>query len=161
MTAEPGKRKCSCFCLPRQKRFFRAFWAKNGQNTVKSGFGAGDQPLRSPIFCVQAPETGNNAGVLFAFLCSVKKEQKGVGGGTRILTQFVYFAVNQILHINFQKELDVGAVSTNKQNTKRLSKCYKRQAKNQKLPYPVRHIHLSRYPGRRIPALRSRGYGWK
>ena len=70
------------FCLPQQKRFFLAFWAKNGQNTVKSGFGAVDQPLRSPIFCVQAPETGNNAGVLFTFLCSVKKEQKGVGGRT-------------------------------------------------------------------------------
>ena len=78
----PLRHQRNLFCLPQQKRFFLAFWAKNGQNTVKSGFGAVDQPLRSPIFCVQAPETGNNAGVLFAFLCSVKKEQKGVGGRT-------------------------------------------------------------------------------
>ncbi len=30
------------FCLPRQERFFLAFWAKNEQNTVKSGFEAVD-----------------------------------------------------------------------------------------------------------------------
>ena len=89
MGATPWRFKSSCphhqrnlFCLPRQKRFFLAFWGKNGQNTVKSGFGAGDQPLRSPIFCFQQPETAENAGVLFAFLCSAKKEQKGVGGRT-------------------------------------------------------------------------------
>ena len=50
---------------------------------MKSGFGAGDWLLRSPIFCVQGSKTAENAGVLFAFLCSVKKEQKGVGGKTR------------------------------------------------------------------------------
>ena len=49
----------------------------------KSGFDAVDWLLRSPIFCFQRQEQPENAGVLFAFLCSVKKEQKGVGGGSR------------------------------------------------------------------------------
>ncbi|MBR5409846.1 MAG: hypothetical protein IK104_04175, partial [Clostridia bacterium] len=70
------------FCLPRQKRFFLAFWAKNRQNTVKSGFGAVDQSLWSPFFCVQRLEQPENAGVLFAFLCSAKNEQKVIGGRT-------------------------------------------------------------------------------
>ena len=71
------------FCLPRQKGFFLAFWGKNGLNMGKSGFDAVDWLLRSPIFCFQRQEQPENAGVLFAFLCSVKKEQKGVGGGSR------------------------------------------------------------------------------
>ena len=79
----PRTIKETSFVYHRQKRFFLAFWAKNGQNTVKSGFGAGDQLLQSPFFCVQAAETAENAGVLFAFLCSAKKEQKCLGGGSR------------------------------------------------------------------------------
>ena len=50
---------------------------------MKSGFGAVDRLLRSPIYCFQGSKTVKDAGVLFAFLCSVKKEQKGVGGKTR------------------------------------------------------------------------------
>ncbi len=42
--------KRNLFCLPRQERFFLAFWAKYRGNIEKSGFGAGDRLLRSPIF---------------------------------------------------------------------------------------------------------------
>ena len=75
------------FCLPRQERFFLAFWAEKGQNTVKSGFGAVDRLLRSPIYCFQGSKTVKDDGVLFEFLCSVKKEQKGLGGRTRTLIE--------------------------------------------------------------------------
>jgi hypothetical protein len=43
---------------------------------MKSGFGAVDRLLRSPIFCFQQPETAENAGVLFAFLYSYKERTK-------------------------------------------------------------------------------------
>ena len=68
--------KRNVFCLPRQKAFFSAFWAKIGQNQAKQGFGAVDRLLRSPIFCFRRQEKPENAGVLFAFLCSVKKTKK-------------------------------------------------------------------------------------
>ena len=74
--------KRNLFCLPGQERVLLAFWAKIGHITVKSGFGAVDRLLRSLFFCVQAPKTAENAGVLFAFLCSAKKEQKCFGGRT-------------------------------------------------------------------------------
>ena len=81
--SHPLRHQRNLFCLPRQKGFFLAFWGKNGLNMGKSGFDAVDWLLRSPIFCFQRQEQPENAGVLFAFLCSVKKEQKGVGGGSR------------------------------------------------------------------------------
>ena len=77
--------KETSFVYHDKRGFSLLFGRKTGkirQNKRKTGSGAEDRPRRSPIFCVQAPETGNNAGVLFAFLCSVKKEQKGVGGRT-------------------------------------------------------------------------------
>ncbi|MBR5342830.1 MAG: hypothetical protein IK149_02900, partial [Oscillospiraceae bacterium] len=55
---------------------------KKGQNTVKSGFGVVDRLLWSPVFCVQAPKTAENTGVLLFFLCSAKKEQKCLRGRT-------------------------------------------------------------------------------
>lgn len=45
--------KRNLFCLPRQERFFLAFWAKYRANHRKTGFGAVDWLLRSPFSCVQ------------------------------------------------------------------------------------------------------------
>ena len=42
--------KRNLFCLPRQERFFLAFWAKYKANHRKMGFGAVDRLLRSPFF---------------------------------------------------------------------------------------------------------------
>ena len=62
----------NAICLPRQKAFLLAFWAKIGQNKGKSGFQMVEQPSGSPILCYQDAKTVDNAGVLFAFLCSAK-----------------------------------------------------------------------------------------
>ena len=42
--------KRNLFCLPRQKGFFLAFWAKKGRNQANSGFKAVNRLQRSPIF---------------------------------------------------------------------------------------------------------------
>ena len=68
--------KRNVFCLPRQKAFLLAFRAKIGQNKGKSGFQAVDQPSGSPFFCFQDAKKVENAGVLFAFLCSAKNTKK-------------------------------------------------------------------------------------
>ena len=68
------------FCLPRQKAFLFAFWAKIGQNIGISGFQAVNQPTRSPIFCFQDTKSVENAGVLFAFLYAAKNSKKIQGG---------------------------------------------------------------------------------
>ena len=70
----PHKR--NLFCLPRQKGFFLAFWAKIRRNQAISGFQAVDRPSGSPIFCYHDAKTVENAGVLFAFLSSVKNAKK-------------------------------------------------------------------------------------
>lgn len=64
--------KRNLFCLPRQERFFLAFRAKYRANIRKTGFGAVDRLLRSPIFCFQRQKLHENTGVLFEFLCSAK-----------------------------------------------------------------------------------------
>ena len=65
--------KRNLFCLPRQERFFLAFWAKYRANNRKTGFGAVNWLLRSSIFCFQRQKLPENTGVLFEFLCSIKK----------------------------------------------------------------------------------------
>ena len=79
----PLRHKRNLFCLPRQERFFIAFWAKYRGNIEKSGCGAVERLLRSPILCFQRQKQPENAGVLIEFLCSVKKEKKCLGGGSR------------------------------------------------------------------------------
>ncbi len=61
--------KRNLFCLPRQERVFLAFWAKNRANNRKTGFGAVDRLLRSPIFCFQRQKQSENAGVHIESLC--------------------------------------------------------------------------------------------
>ena len=68
--------KRNLFCLPRQKGFFLAFWAKNGQNIGVSGFQTVNQPSGSTIICFQDAKTVGNAGVHFAFFCFVKYNKK-------------------------------------------------------------------------------------
>ncbi len=78
--SHPLRHQRNLSCLPGQERFFRAFWTKNRQNQANAGFGAVDRLLRGPIFCSPGPKTVRNAGVLFAFLCSVKNAKKGRSG---------------------------------------------------------------------------------
>ena len=91
----------------RAKEVFSCILGKKRAKHREIGLRGGRSAASGPFFCFQQQEQPKNAGVLFAFLCSAKKEQKGVGGGTRILTQPVYFAVNQILRLKFQKVLDI------------------------------------------------------
>ena len=67
--SHPRNHKRNLFCLPRQERFFLAFWAKYKANHRKMGFGAVDRLLRSPIFCFQRQKQSENAGVHIKFLC--------------------------------------------------------------------------------------------
>ena len=68
--SHPRNHKRNLFCLPRQERFFLAFWAKYRANNRKTGFGTVDRLLRSPIFCFQRQKQSENAGVQIEFLCS-------------------------------------------------------------------------------------------
>ena len=61
--------KRNLFCLPRQERFFLAFRAKYRANKRKTGFGAVDRLLRSPVFCVQQQKYTEIAVVQIEFLC--------------------------------------------------------------------------------------------
>ena len=70
------------FCLPRQKRFFLAFWAKSsekqvdyGQNGLRSNFTAASEP----VFFIQAPKAAENAGVLLGVLYGCKELLKVSG----------------------------------------------------------------------------------
>ena len=70
------RHKRNVFCLPRQRAFLLAFQAKNGQKQAFSGSNAVNRLQRSPIFCYQNAKTVENAGILFAFLCSAKNTKK-------------------------------------------------------------------------------------
>ena len=68
--SHPRNHKRNLFCLPRQERFFLAFWAKYRANIRKTGFGSVDWLLRSSIFCFQRQKQSENVGVQIEFLCS-------------------------------------------------------------------------------------------
>ena len=68
--------KETSFVYQGKRGSFLAFWAKNGQITVKSGFGAVDWRLRGPNFCFQRLKHPENAGVLFAFFCQQRRNIK-------------------------------------------------------------------------------------
>lgn len=74
--SQSPRHKRNVFCLPRQRAFLLAFQAKNGQKQAFSGSNAVNRLQRSPIFCYQNAKTVENAGILFAFLCSAKNTKK-------------------------------------------------------------------------------------
>ena len=73
---------------------------------MKSGFGAVDRLLRSPIYCFQGSKTVKDDGVLFEFLCFVKKEQKGLGGRTRTLIESLKKVVDKPPTIGYNPIVD-------------------------------------------------------
>ena len=57
-------------------RPFGVFRGFSGFLSLKTGFRAASQLFRSPFFCFPDAKTAKNAGVLFAFLSSVKESKK-------------------------------------------------------------------------------------